>query len=220
MNRILLTNVAKRFAREWIFREVNYEFVSNEAYVILGSNGSGKSTLLQVISSFLTPSKGSVNFFDQEQEIAVEQMYKYFSIATPYLELTEEFTLLEVIAFHRKLKPFFADMSNEEVVKLMGLEHAKNKPIKNYSSGMKQRVKLGLAILSKTDLLLIDEPSSNLDAQAIQWFQSLIADYKKDRIIVVCSNNIKAEYSFCTHEIVMDNYKGKNSKKSEIIIPQ
>jgi len=209
MNRILLTNIAKRYAREWIFREVNYEFISGEAYVILGSNGSGKSTLLQVISSYLTPSKGSVKYFEQGEEIAIEKVFKHFSIATPYLELPEEFTLIEVIDFHRKLKPFFNEISNADIVRLMGLEHAQNKTLSNYSSGMKQRVKLGLAILSKTDLLLIDEPSSNLDAQSIKWFQNLISDFRKKRIIIICSNHIEAEYSFCNHQLVMENYKKK-----------
>jgi len=207
MNRILLENIAKRFAREWIFRGVDYEFVANEAYVILGSNGSGKSTLLQIISSFLTPSKGTLKYFADEQEIPIEQMYKHYSIATPYLELPEEFTLIEVIAFHRKLKSFYQDFTNDEVCEIMGLSHAKDKVLSNYSSGMKQRVKLGLAILSETDLLLIDEPSSNLDAAAIKWFQNLIEIYKKDRIIIICSNHIKAEYEFCGHEIVMEDFK-------------
>ncbi|MCK5857432.1 MAG: ABC transporter ATP-binding protein [Bacteroidales bacterium] len=207
MNRIVLENIAKKYAREWIFREVNYEFMSSQAYVILGSNGSGKSTLLQIVSSFLTPSKGSIKYYADEQEIAIEQMYKHFSIATPYLELPEEFSLIEVLDFHRKLKPFYNDYSNEHITDLMGLSHAKNKLISNYSSGMKQRVKLGLAILSKSDLLLIDEPSSNLDSQSIQWYQDLIQKYRKDRIIVICSNHIKAEYEFCEHEIVMEGFK-------------
>jgi len=207
MNRIVLENIAKKYVKEWIFRGINYEFKSNQAYVILGSNGSGKSTLLQVISSFLTPTKGIVKYFSNEQEIAIEQMYKNYSIATPYLELPEEFTLMEVISFHRKLKPFYGGLSCEEVVQIMGLTKAKDKILSNFSSGMKQRVKLGLAILSKTNLLLIDEPSSNLDAAAIKWFQNLIHEYRKDRIIVVCSNHIKAEYDFCEHEIVMEDFK-------------
>jgi energy-coupling factor transporter ATP-binding protein EcfA2 len=66
--------------------------------------------------------------------------------------------------------------------------------------------------LSKTDLLLIDEPSSNLDAAAIKWFQNLIQEYRKDRIIVVCSNHIEAEYDFCEHEIVMEDFKGIKEK--------
>jgi len=212
MNRIVLENIAKKYVREWIFRGVNYEFKSNQAYVILGSNGSGKSTLLQVISSFLTPTKGSVKYYSNDQEIAIEQIYKNYSIATPYLELPEEFTLNEVISFHRKLKPFYGDLSSEEVIQIMGLTKAKDKILSNYSSGMKQRVKLGLAILSKTDLLLIDEPSSNLDAAAIKWFQDLIQEYRKDRIIVVCSNHIEAEYDFCEHEIVMEDFKGIKEK--------
>ncbi len=209
MNHIILENIAKRYAREWIFRGLSIEFLSNRAYVILGSNGSGKSTLLQIVSSFLTPTKGTIKYFADQQEVPIEKVYQYMSIATPYLELPEEFTLMEVLAFHRKLKPFYSDYSNQKMVDIMELNHAKDKKISNFSSGMKQRVKLGLATLSKTDLLLIDEPSSNLDAKAIEWFQKLIEDYKKDRIIVICSNHIKAEYAFCEHEIVMEDFKKK-----------
>ena len=212
MNRIQLTDIAKRYAREWIFRGVKLEFHSNQSYVILGSNGSGKSTLLQVISSFLTPSKGRIQFYSDKGEIPIEEVYKHFSIATPYLELPEEFTLLEVIDFHRKLKPFFNDFTDDQIVEIIGLSHAKTKKLSNYSSGMKQRVKLGLAILSKTNLLLLDEPTSNLDAQAIEWFRNLISEYKKNRIIIVCSNHIKAEYEFCKHEIVMEDYKSKKTE--------
>lgn len=214
MNRILLKDIAKRYAREWIFRGVNYEFHQNQSYVILGSNGSGKSTLLQVVSSYLTPSKGGIQYFNNQEEIPVEKMYSHFSIATPYLELPEEFSLLEVLDFHRKLKPFYYDYSNDEIVEIMGLKHAEHKKINNYSSGMKQRVKLGLALLSKTDLVLLDEPSSNLDAQAIEWFQNLVTKYKENRIIIVCSNHIKAEYAFCEHEIVMEDYKKKTIKRT------
>lgn len=213
MNRIQLTDIAKRYAREWIFRDVNLEFHSNQSYVILGSNGSGKSTLLQVISSFLTPSKGSLKFYSDKEEVPIEEMYKHFSIATPYLELPEEFTLLEVLDFHRKLKPFYQDYTNQEIVSILDLERAQNKKLNNYSSGMKQRVKLGLAILSKTDLLLLDEPSSNLDAQSIEWFLNLISKYKKDRIIIVCSNHIKAEYEFCKNEIIMEDFKSAKTKQ-------
>jgi len=207
MIRIQLENIGKKYVREWIFRGVNYEFLSNQYYAILGSNGSGKSTLLQVISSFLTPSEGSVRYFDDKQEISIESFYKYFSIATPYLELLEEFTLLEALDFHRKLKPFFHNYSNQQIVKILELEKAKNKKLQNYSSGMKQRVKLGLALLSKTELVLLDEPTANLDAQAIEWYQNLVEEYKQDRIIIVCSNHIKDEYNFCTTTIVMEDYK-------------
>jgi ABC-type multidrug transport system ATPase subunit len=97
----------------------------------------------------------------------------------------------------------------------MDMERAKNKKLSNYSSGMKQRVKLGLAFLTKSDILLLDEPSANLDAQAIAWYQKLIAEYKKDRIVVVCSNHISAEYEFCEHEIVMEDYKLTKKKEAK-----
>lgn len=207
MNLIKLENIAKRYGREWIFKDVNLEFTAGSSYVILGSNGSGKSTLLQVISSYLTPSKGEITYFAGEQTLPLEQVYKHISIATPYMELPEEFSLFEVLEFHRKLKSFYNNLDSKELIEIMELEKARNKAIGNFSSGMKQRVKLALAILTQSDLLLLDEPSSNLDARSVQWFQNLIQEYKKNRITIVCSNHIEAEYSFCEREIVMEDYK-------------
>ncbi len=207
MNLIKLENIAKRYGREWIFRDVNLELMAGGSYVILGSNGSGKSTLLQIISSYLTPSKGQIRYLSNGQVLPVEKIYRHISIATPYMELPEEFTLTEVLEFHSKLKRFYKDFSIEEVMEIMELEKAKNKALGNFSSGMKQRVKLALAILTQSDLLLLDEPSSNLDARSVRWFQSLIREYKENRILVVCSNHIEEEYSFCEHEILMEDYK-------------
>jgi ABC-type multidrug transport system ATPase subunit len=210
MDRIVLENIAKRYAREWIFRGVNLELLRGHSYAILGSNGSGKSTLLQVIASYLTPTKGKLSYFSGTEEIPLEKVYHHLSVASPYMELIEEFTLSEYLNFHRELKRFYNDLEVAEVIKIMELEHARDKSLGNFSSGMKQRVKLGTAILTQSDLLLLDEPTSNFDARAIDWFRNLIDTYQKNRIVVVCSNHINAEYDFCSQEIVMENYKQKS----------
>jgi ABC-type multidrug transport system ATPase subunit len=209
MDRIVLENIAKRYAREWIFRGVNLELLRDNAYVILGANGSGKSTLLQVIASYLTPTKGKLQYFSGTEEIPTDKVYHQLSVASPYMELIEEFTLTEYLNFHRELKSFYQDLQVADVIKIMELEHAGDKTLGNYSSGMKQRVKLGTAILTQSDLLLLDEPTSNFDARAIDWYRDLINSYRKDRIVVVCSNHIKAEYDFCPREIVMEDFKNK-----------
>ncbi|HRD39294.1 MAG TPA: ATP-binding cassette domain-containing protein, partial [Bacteroidia bacterium] len=93
------------------------------------------------------------------------------------------------------------------IIELSGLGASKNKFIKNYSSGMRQRVRLTLAILADCELLLLDEPVSNLDKNAIDWFKGLVKDYASHKTIIVCSNSIKEEFEFCTKELNVADYK-------------
>jgi ABC-type multidrug transport system ATPase subunit len=212
--KILLDNIGKRYNTEWIFRGLSTELNSSNNYVILGSNGSGKSTLLQVIASSLYHSEGILKYELDNAVIEPEQIFRKLSIATPYLELIEEFTLREIIDFHRKLKPMM--LETPQVIETLMLERSADKAIRYYSSGMKQRVKLGLAILSNTPLLLLDEPVSNLDHKGIDWYQGLINDYCKERLVVVCSNKQKEEYFMCNQQIRIEDYKKASETKKPL----
>ena len=197
---IILEQIGRRFNREWIFKNINYSFKSGESYAILGINGSGKSTLLQVISSSLTPSTGTLKYIVEGKEIDVENVYQHLSIAAPYLELIEEFSLLEVLDFHFSFKKRLNNLSNQALINLLNMDSSKNKQLKYFSSGMKQRVKLILAFCSDTSILLLDEPTSNLDEQGIAWYLDLVNQFSKDRLIIVCSNQ-SHEYAFCKHQL-------------------
>lgn len=203
---ISLKNIGRRFNREWIFRGVNYSFKTNDSYAILGRNGSGKSTLLQLIAGNLSPSEGSVDYFTNDKAFEAEKIYESLSLAAPYLELIEEFTLSEMIDFHFKFKPYIGGLNKEQLIDILELNNSKNKPIKYFSSGMKQRTKLALAICSDTSLLLLDEPASNLDTEAIMWYHELIKNYSSNRTVIVCSNQ-DYEYFFCNNQIQVSDYK-------------
>jgi len=205
--RILLKQIGRRFNREWIFNHVDYTFESGKSYAILGINGSGKSTLLQVISGALTASVGDISYFLLDKQIAVEELFKHFSLAAPYLDLIEEFTLLETLDFHFNFKKRINNLDNNELVGLLDMQKSKNKQLKYFSSGMKQRVKLLLAFCSDTSLLLLDEPTANLDEQGINWYLDLIKSFAgHDRLVIVCSNQAH-EYSFCDEQILVADYK-------------
>src|SRR4051812_24352695 len=207
---IQLTNIGKRYNYEWIFKGIHVEFASENNYAILGSNGSGKSTLLQIVAGNFIPSEGAINYKEEDIPIDPEDLYKHVSIAAPYLDLFDEFTLNESIEFHFKFKPIIEGLYTKQVVTLMQLEKAKDKQLKYFSSGMKQRVRLALAILSNTPLLLLDEPTSNLDKNAIAWYQQLIHNYSKNRLIIVASNQLEYEYaSFCNVLLNVEDYKKK-----------
>ncbi|MCX6271865.1 MAG: ATP-binding cassette domain-containing protein [Bacteroidetes bacterium] len=202
-----LSNIGKKYNREWIFRGISYSFDSPGAYAILGNNGSGKSTLLQILSSRVIQSEGEMVFRFKREIVAAEEMFRYFAMAAPYLELIEEFTLEEVLDFHTKLKPLLPGIGQVKFIEILNLKGVLHKQIRYYSSGMKQRVKLALAILSDVPVVLLDEPCSNLDRQGMDWYRQLIERNMTDRLIIVCSNHQKEEISFCTHELVVNDYK-------------
>ena len=204
--KITLTGIGKKYGREWIFRNVNHTFGDGSSTVILGSNGSGKSTLLQVISGYIIPNEGTMEVA-KGAVVTAEKLHECFAFASPYIELMEEFTFRECVEFQQKFRGWQSGLKTENVIELSGLTHASEKQIRNYSSGMKQRAKLTLAILSNAPVLLLDEPCSNLDKQAQEWYATLIADFRENRTIIVCSNAVKEEHFFCDSAMDIMQFK-------------
>jgi len=204
--KIRLTNVGKRFNREWIFRNFNFEFHSERSYAITGPNGSGKSTLLQIIAGATTFNEGDIEYFLPDKKIAEENLYNNISIAAPYLELVEEMTLMEFLQFHTRLKSWLPSFDSKKLVAVIRLEDAAKKQIRYFSSGMKQRVKLAQAIFSDVPVVLLDEPCTNLDEEGIILYKALVDEHCKNRLLIVSSNDVQ-EYDFCDEVIDMKSYK-------------
>ncbi len=201
---ITLLNVGKRFNRDWIFRNVSYDFLPGKKYAITGSNGSGKSTLLQILAGSLSHNEGKVNFVAGQMPIEEEDYFKHISIAAPYLELIEEMTAGEFLLFHRQFKPL--TIADKEILHIVGLEKAINKQIRYYSSGMKQRLKLAQAFFCDSPVLLLDEPTTNLDAEGIAVYQQLIDNYTASKLVIISSNDLQ-EYAFCDAVIAIGDFK-------------
>jgi ABC-type multidrug transport system ATPase subunit len=223
--KISLINAGKRFNRDWIFRNVSYNFTAGNSYAITGPNGSGKSTLLQVIGGAVAMSEGEAkyevssekaegrnktsDFGPQTSNLKLQnpdEAFRYISIAAPYLEVIEEMTVTELLAFHEQFKPFLPGITITQIITRIGLEKAAHKQIRYYSSGMKQRVKLAQAIFSDVPCVLLDEPCTNLDVEGIALYQALVADYCTNRLTIVSSND-KQEYSFCKEQLSILDFK-------------
>jgi ABC-type multidrug transport system ATPase subunit len=204
--KISLTDAGKRFNRDWIFRHLTYEFSAGQSYAIIGPNGSGKSTLLQVLSGGMHLNEGSGEWAIDNKQLASENIYNYISICAPYLEVVEEMTLIEFLNFHAGFKPFLSSITSEKIISILGLENAVNKQIRNYSSGMRQRVKLAQAIFSDVPVVLLDEPCTNLDTTGIELYKQLIQDHCQKRMVIVSSND-HHEYDFCYNRINITDWK-------------
>src|SRR6478609_11181093 len=101
---IQVENLGKRFNREWIFKNLTSTFEQGNTYAITGPNGSGKSTLLQVLWGQMPSSSGKISYHLKDKAVAIEDVFQHVSIATPYMDLIEEYTLEEMIRFHFQFK--------------------------------------------------------------------------------------------------------------------
>ncbi|RYD51371.1 MAG: ATP-binding cassette domain-containing protein [Sphingobacteriales bacterium] len=200
--KISLEDGGKRYKKQWVFRKLNLRLETPEWVAILGHNGSGKSTLLRSLAGLQSLSEGNLTWQLSETgaPLAPELVYQYTSVCAPGIELVEELTLEEVLQFHFKFKKLLPQISLSQIPELLGLNAARHKMLADFSSGMKQRVKLALALFADTPVVLLDEPCTNLDDAGIAQYLNWIQAYGTGRLLIVGSNDPR-EYSFCERTI-------------------
>ena len=204
--KIVLENVGKRFGKDWVLRRLNYQFESGTAYALRGPNGSGKSTLMRILCGHLTPSRGKISFTTGGREIPVTTIYQECTLAGPYIDLIEEFTLEEAIDFHFRFKALQPELKRAELPELFELAAARGRYLHEFSSGMRRRLQLGLAICSQSRILLLDEPSVTLDEAGVRWFLALAERFRRDRLVVVASN-VAQDFAFCETTLDVRDFK-------------
>jgi ABC-type multidrug transport system ATPase subunit len=200
--KICLNQIAKRYQQNWIFKDLSLDIPSGTSFAILGNNGSGKSSLLRIIAAMQTATKGSITYTHKQQNIDSNSLYKQLSYAAVGMQLIEEFTLSELLSFHFSFKKSIHQLTVAEIISILDMKNVQSKLVGDFSSGMKQRVKLAQAIFTDAPLLLLDEPCSNLDQHGIAQYQEWMATYHNNRTIIVASNDSN-EYSFCKEQILL-----------------
>ncbi|GAB3986620.1 ABC transporter ATP-binding protein [Spirosoma daeguense] len=203
---IVARKLGKKYRKEWIFRHVDLTLSAGTSYTFVGPNGSGKSTLLQLLAGSLPSTEGELIYSHNSTPIDPDSWFQQISLAAPYLELVEELTLTEMLVFHQTFKPFKQGMSSADVADRLLLSHARNKEIKYFSSGMKQRVKLGLAFFSNSPVVILDEPTSNLDRQGAAWYHEQVRQLGSDQLLLIGSNQPE-EYDFCPNVVDVTQWK-------------
>ena len=205
---IQLDTIGKRFRYEWIFRNISTTFEQGRRYAILGPNGVGKSTLMKILSGHLTPSSGKMTVQIKDKFLDADDIYRYVNYAAPYIELIEEFTLTEAIDFHIKFHPLSNSLTINDLITLLGFQKSRDKEIRYFSSGMRQRLKLALAICSNSPILLLDEPTTNLDVQGVEWYRGLMQQYTEgsNRLVIIASN-AEHDYDFCDATLNILDFK-------------
>ena len=206
MVKIEAIELGKKFKNEWIFKNLNAVFEFNQPTAIIGPNGSGKSTLMQVLANVIPQNVGKINYSHFDKAIKEEEIFKKIAYSAPYTELIEEFTLKETIAFHVRFKAFINNISESDFINMLDFQKHADKQIKFFSSGMKQKLKLGLAFYDNSEMLFLDEPSSNLDKKTTDWYLEEVQKAASIKSVIISSNEPK-EYIFCKNHINILNYK-------------
>ncbi|MEM9326256.1 MAG: ABC transporter ATP-binding protein [Bacteroidota bacterium] len=195
---IVAENVGKRYRRRFIFKKLNHRFEHNTCWAICGPNGSGKSTLLKILAGYTSPTQGKVKYSIEGKDVIEEDAVLRFSFVAPYQEVIEEFTLGEMLDFHFQFRAPTA--ARAEMLERAQLTGSERKYIHEFSSGMKQRLKLILAFYTEASCLFLDEPTSNLDDEGIKWYEQEMLSIKGNKNIIIASNQ-RYEYAF-TNQIL------------------
>ncbi len=211
--KLQLDKVTMIFGRRLIFKEINFEFESGKVYGIAGHNGSGKSTLAKIISGIIAPTKGKVIHSNSEKKIIPEKLHDYLGFVSPYLILYDEFSAEENLIHFSKIRggKFDAEKA-KSLLNHFGIYDRRNDLLKGYSSGMKQRMKFVFAMMHNPRLLLLDEPTSNLDNEGKESVYQIIEEQSKENLVIVASNE-ETDLSYCNEVLEVEMFKNNNGIK-------
>lgn len=204
---IRLQGIGHAFYGQYVFNGLTIDFQSGNSYCILGGNGSGKSTLLKIVYGALIPSAGSIEHSQNGTPLNKSKSPFQISLTGPYSELIEELTPVDFLKFYLRFRKLSSQLSIDDLLEICYLSESSKKPIKHFSSGMKQRLKLAVATLTEGGLIILDEPTSNLDPDGIKWFKELIHKYKGSRTLIIGSNFNEDEMELCDSQVHLRDYK-------------
>ncbi len=181
----------KVFNRRIVFQNISFEVKSGEVLSITGPNGSGKSTASKMICGILTPTSGEIILSNGTGRIERDEVHRHIGFVSPYLELYGEFTAYENLQIELRARNLskINEQKVLETLKLVGLFNRKDDALQGFSSGMKQRLKYAAALIHDPGVLVLDEPTANLDQAGVDMVLSVIESYRKDKIVILATND-------------------------------
>ena len=204
MNHVFMTatEIAKDFNRRPIFRDISFSLSSPSSLAISGKNGAGKSTLSKILAGLISSTRGSITYTLNDKQVGIEEFKHHIGFVSPYLNLYDEFTALENLQLLSRIRA--TTQQNEtrmkDLLRLVSLWKRKDDLVGTFSSGMKQRLKYAFALLHNPIVLILDEPTSNLDDEGIEFVQRMVKQQKEEGVLIVATND-KKEAGWCAQEI-------------------
>jgi heme exporter protein A len=189
--RLVIDGLAKSYPGRPVFSNISAAVETGRRLIIIGPNGSGKTTLIRILCAFIRPSNGKVTLEIGDEKLSYLEMRPHIGLISPDLVLYDELTAMENLSFFAKVSGSHFDKAElSRSLAEVGLKGRADDLVGSYSSGMKQRLKYCLALLRNPELLLLDEPTANLDEGGKEIVDNIIRNH---RGIAVIATNEKAE---------------------------
>lgn len=200
MIRLKADNLGKKFGLKTVFSRLAID-TDTTVFGIAGKNGAGKTTLLKCLAGLLKPTTGSVLWYLNENKIEEAVLKDHLGFAAPYVQLYEELTVRENLDFIQKVRSFKKMKSVGELLQPFGAEALADLFYGTLSTGQQQRIKLTAATLHEPDILLLDEPGSNLDEAGKTVVKDLVNQFKNKGRMVIIASNQNEELALCNEVI-------------------
>ena len=198
-------NLGKKYGTNRLFKNFSFSFTQNQHYCITGINGSGKSTFLLTLCGYITPTEGKIVW--KNNNAVIENPIGFFSYTSPALELFEHLSLIEILKHHAAFCQTFNLENALDEIENMGLKKSLNKQVSSFSSGMKQRVKLIMALYNDVPVILLDEPCSNLDDIGLAQYNHLLHTRESKSMFLVATNQPVTEFPVNGKTLNLDDFK-------------
>ena len=200
-------NLNKSFGRRLIFNDLQFKFDRPGVYGISGPNGSGKSTLVKIVAGIIGASKGKIVHKLDDKIIVEEKLHNHIGFVSPYLVLYEEFSTYENLNLFAEIRgiKFNKERIDYWLEKFL-IYKRKDDLLKTYSSGMKQRAKFIFALMHSPQLLILDEPTSNLDDEGKNSVYELVKEEGQKNIVIIASNE-KIDLELCSDVVYLEKFK-------------
>ncbi len=206
---ITCDSLSRTFSGRTVFKNLSFKLSSSQSLSVTGKNGSGKSTLVKIIANLIHASSGKISISENGIKIPQAERFEKIGFVSPYMNLYDELTGFENLDFFYKLKLDREEYSEEEVrsvLQKVNLYEKRNELLKNYSSGMRQRLKLAFAVLNKPEVLIMDEPRTNLDKSGIELVYQISKEQIETGILIIATND-EEDKTLCSETLNIEDYK-------------
>lgn len=201
---ISFKDVAKRYDARVVFKGVSGEAEPGEVLVLTGPNGSGKSTLLAILSGLLRPTRGEVHHHLDGHEVPRAIWGRHLGVVAPSMAVYDELTAMENLRFFARVRGLAGDdAALASLLDRVGLDPARTTPVRGFSTGMAQRLKIAQALLHEPALLFLDEPGSNLDPAGQDWLEEQVAAFATAGRTIVLATNDRREMSWGERRVAL-----------------
>ena len=203
MWKVIGDQISHKFNKRTIFSNISFAVESCCSLVLIGPNGSGKTTLVKIICRLLRPTSGKLLIYQDSQVTDSHRLYSTVGLVGPYLQLYNNLTALENYTFFSRIRGLPVDVNFfRELMRQFGLKGREMDELRTYSSGMLQRAKYVMALIHRPEILILDEPTSNLDEEGVKIVYELIQKQRKDKILILATNEPE-EFKFGDEQIVL-----------------